>query len=716
MQARYRGNPMSLKTVLTLCVSLVAVMFSACKCGGEGVRPIYDDCKGVQGQEVGKDSSCMLSSECGDHFTCAAPKDKPSVQCCIFADRKCATEADCCPGQTCPTDRKKCFDKYLSCETDADCGEKGDRFCETYSDTYGNSTRCRFKVCGALGACPDGQACFQGQCMADLPCGGSCDTGKGCVPDIDRCQDYSKFQSGRPPKALDGTPVACPMTCNAGFIATFKDPRNIWDSCLLPKVACVCAELPGLKSEDLGRFSSMAGDPGKGLYVSEYDGQYGDLVVAKYDLNGQKTGLEYVDGVPSAMVKFGPSGARGGVVEPGDDVGRYTDAVVASGGIVYVSYYDVTHGDLKVAIRAADGKWSKYQLDGDFGDVGLYTSIAVDDSNLPGIAYFQRGGDSSFNAADCPAPVPTGPKAFITALKYAKAKVASPPGKSDWTITTIACQSRPTPPCYSCGTSDVCADPGQGADCYQPATTCTGCDANTETCVTVGTAAQCAKKYNPSNLSDITDGVGLFTSIAFNAKEANIAFMKRTTPPPMMGTRFNPDSDLWGVKVSASNMASPLVKLDDAGDTGYFPDVKIDPTTKSVAIGYHDFTSRKFKFYYAPTLQTGVTIETIDTGTGAANSGESGWVGTDSALIFGASNALYAVYQDATKGDLKLAKRGATWQLLPAIHTAGAVGFFADGLFIDGKMFASHAKIHARLVAGEPHVDNSLIVEPVPAQ
>ncbi len=157
------------------------------------------------------------------------------------------------------------------------------------------------------------------------------------------------------------------------------------------------------------------------------------------------------------------------------------------------------------------------------------------------------------------------------------------------------------------------------------------------------------------------------------------------------------------------------MKLDDVGDTGYFPDVKIDPTTQSVAVGYHDFSSRKLKFYYAPSLQTGVTPETIDTGTGAANSGESGWVGTDSALIFNGAN-LFAVYQDATRGDLKLAKRAATWQLLPAIRTAGAVGFFADGILIDGKMFASHAKIHARLVAGEPHVDNALIVEPVPAQ
>ncbi len=698
---------MSSKLWLSLTVGVL--ISAGCKCGAPPIKPIDEDCKGGTDVQLGKDSSCTLSSECGDHYACSAPKNKPTVMCCVFADRKCSTEDDCCPGQTCPADRKKCFDKFLSCQTDVDCGEKGDRFCEAYSDHYGESTRCKFKACGALGECPEGQSCFQKQCMADLPCTGSCEAGKGCVPDIDRCQDYAK-PAGR-------TAASCPMTCNAGFLATFQDPKNIWDRCVLPDVKCICAELPGLNSEDLGRFSAMSGEAGKGLYVSEYDGQYGDLVVVRYDLTGKKVGLDYVDGVPTGAVKFGPSGARGGVVEPGDDVGRYTDVATGTGGAVYVSYFDVTHGDLKVAVKDAAGKWTNHKVDGDNGEVGLYTSIAVDSDGLPGVSYFQRGADASFNVAECPGTPPTGPKAFITALKYAKAKVASPASASDWTVKTVSCQSRPTPPCYACMGTAVCADPTTGPDCYSPATTCTGCDANTEICVTVGTAAKCAAKYNPSNLNDVTDGIGLFTSIGFNGKDAFIGFMKRTTPPPSMGTRFPPDGDLYGVKIPASGTPGALVKLDDVGDTGYFPDLKIDPTTKSVAIGYHDFSSKKLKFYYSAQLQTGVTPETIDTGAGALNSGEAGFVGTDSSLIFGSTaGSVYAVYQDATKGDLKLAKRGATWQVLPSIHTAGAVGFFADGILIDGKMFASHAKIHARLVAGEPHVDNTLIVEPIPAQ
>src|SRR5205807_1413961 len=117
------------------------------------------------------------------------------------------------------------------------------------------------------------------------------------------------------------------------------------------------------------------------------------------------------------------------------------------------------------------------------------------------------------------------------------------------------------------------------------------------------------------------------------------------------------------------------------GDTGYFSDVKIDPSTKRVAVSYHDFTAKALKYYSAVGFMTGVVPEIIDPGTGAMGSGENDWVGTDSALVYGPNaGQLYVVYQDPTVGDLKLAKRGATaWQLLPSIATMGAVGFFADG-------------------------------------
>jgi len=437
-------------------------------------------------------------------------------------------------------------------------------------------------------------------------------------------------------------------------------------------------------------------------------------VVVRFGLDGTRQATEYVDGVPTgAAVKYGPSGARGGVVDPGPDVGRYTD-IAFGGGHIYVSYYDVTNGDLKVAVKGTgETTWATHRVDGAAADVGRYTSIALDSAGNPAVSYFQLGADSTYNVADCPAPAPTGPKAFITALKYAHATKAVPTTAADWTVKTVACMSRPTPACYQC--NGVCADPGSGPQCLTASTTCTAtCDANTQACVDVAGTGTCANKYNPSNLVDVPMGVGVFSSLAFNGNVAIIAYMKRS-PPAAAGQ--SPDGDLYAVSISAANVPGTPVLIDASGDTGYFPDVKVQPSTNNIGIAYHDFSSKALKYYQAAQLQAGVTPEIIDPGINSASPGEQSWVGTDVGLVFGpGAGQTWVVYQDATRGDLKIAKRGTTWTVMPNLSTAGAVGFFADGVFTDGKLYASHAKIHAKLVSGNPQVDNSLLLESTTGQ
>lgn len=690
-----RTRPIGLLAFVVLSLFVFA---DACTCGE---KPLVSttQCVGVAGAQAGKEGTCSANSECEDHFACKDVKDKAGVKCCVLADRACTTEADCCPGQKCPTDSKTCFDSSIGCTTDEQCGDRGDRFCESYTDTYGTSLRCRFRTCGALGECPENQSCFQGECMADLPCNGTCESGKACVPSIDRCQDY-RSPTGR-------EEAACPMTCAPGFIGTFQDPRNLWDSCNLPAVRCVCAELPGLRSNDLARFSAIAADPGKALFVSAYDGQFGDLAVAKYGLDGKRVSLEYVDGVPQAAVKYGPSGARGGVVDPGPDVGRYTDLVVAGDGRVLVSYYDVTNGDLKVAVRAVNGTWASHAVDGTTGDVGLYSSLALDSAGRPGVSYFQRAAGTGFDLTQCPAPRPSGALKYITALKFARAITATPASSSDWDIKTIACLDRPAPACDLCG-SNVCADPGSGAACFAPATTCASCDPNNQVCIDLGGTAKCAKKASPASLNELPMGVGLFSSLSFKGDEAIIAFAQRTPP----AAKAAPKSSLLAVSVSAQNVQGAVVVLDASGDTGYFPDVKVEPGTKAIGIGYHDFSSKKFKFWYAAQLQAGVTPEVVDTGVDVTAPGNQSFVGTDSAIVFTDGGKALAVYQDATKGDFKVARRsGTTWVVEAPILTTGAVGFFADAVLTDGKVYASHARLRARTVQGQPRLDNALLVE-----
>lgn len=704
--------------VLAGLVGLVSVSSSCSGCGGPPVVK-KDQCLGVEGANM--NDVCDETTDCGDHHACREIKDQAGLKCCIFVDRLCTTEADCCPGQACQTQRNppRCTDlgRFTECTTDAECGETGDRFCTDYLD---GTRRCRPKPCGPVGACPAGQSCFQGECLAELPCNGQCAPGEGCVPaagPMGRCQNYVNPE-GR-------AEAACPMTCNAGFIATFNDNTNIWDRCRLREVRCVCAELPGLQSNDLGRFSSVAAGS-EGLMASMYDGKYGDLVVYRYDTAGTRVGVDYVDGVPrGSMVRYGPSGARGGIVEPGPDVGRYTDIAI-SGARAYVSYYDVTNGDLKVAVREGSA-WTSHRVDGTSGDMGLYTSIAVDSDGLPGVAYFMRSADSSFSVADCPAPAPTGALKDLTALRFARARVPTPRSDADWTIRTIACLAKPPPPCTGCMTPSVCADTGNGPVCLAPSSQDGGtrcgtvgdagtprtCDMNTEVCVVENNQLACGRKYNPSQLLDIPLGTGVFASLAFSQKVAIIAYMQRNGT--LTQGRLVPDGDLYAVAVDGNNVRQTPFVIDATGDTGYFPDVKVEPRSGQIAIAFHDFSTKSLKFYFSAQLQAGVTLETIDNGVDMARPGEQSFVGTDTALVFGPqAGQVWAVYQDATRGDLKLARRGTTWAVQPALATEGAVGFFADGVFANGRLWATHARLRSRLISGTPTLDNALILSPGP--
>lgn len=656
---------------------LALIALTDCTCRGAPGR----ECEAVANVQSDQQGACTASSQCNEHYACSAAPDDASLMCCLLVDRACQTEADCCPGQRCPSDRNKCFDRYLACDTDADCGDLGDRFCETWTDAYGTSQRCRLRACGEGGSCADGQSCFSGECIADVPCGGGCPAGKACIPSTNRCQAYD-----------------CAQSCEVGFISTFKDTRDIWDKCALPAVGCACAELPPLRSNDLGRFSAIASS-GTLAWVSTYDGQYGDLVVRAYDSGGSLVQERYLDGVPATgLVRYGPSGPRGGITDPGPDVGRYSDVATGVNGEVYVSYFDVTNGDLKLAARSPDGAWATTTVDGANADLGLYTSVAVDSSGRPGIAYFQRGGSVSFDPATCPGGAPSGPRELITALKFARAGGSSLP--TTFTITTVSCAARPAPTCFNC--ADVCADPGTGPDCFASATGCSACDTFAEVCVLANGAPTCAARFTPVTVAEAPDGVGLFASLAFDGAEALIVYQRRQ----------DRKGQLYGVKVSASGAPGTPVLLDGSGDTGYFPDIELDPqAVGKVAIAYHDFATRELKFLSQTAFIASQPPTVIDTGVGEVGSGEFDWVGADATLVPSPQGRLYVLYQDATRGDLKAAARdGATWTVLPPLRTEGAVGFFADGAFVGSTFLASHAQLHARTVNGEPRVDNRLLV------
>ena len=213
----------------------------------------------------------------------------------------------------------------------------------------------------------------------------------------------------------------------------------------------------------------------------------------------------------------------------------------------------------------------------------------------------------------------------------------------------------------------------------------------------------CAARAAPSTLNDIPLGVGVFAALAYRQDEALVAAMRRDVTD---GGR--PKGELLGFTVAANGASSAAV-LDAAGDTGFFPDVKVDVASGRVGVSYHDFTSKAFKLYLAQGFRAGVQPEIIDTGKDP--SGVESFVGTDSAIVFTPDGGLLAVYQDATHGDLKLARRSGGWTVDAPLSSAGAVGFFADAVLSDNTLYVSHAQLRARTVKTNLQLETSLLIE-----
>jgi MYXO-CTERM domain-containing protein len=193
--------------------------------------------------------------------------------------------------------------------------------------------------------------------------------------------------------------------------------------------ACGCT--PDVPPGETGRFSSMqmvAGD----AYVSAYNTTYGDLMIGHVTPPGIVDNWDFVDGVPDYPPDVNGSHVRGGIMTPGDDVGRYTSIGQTLRDEPVIAYYDKTHGALKYASFGVI-RWHSHVVDkgvtapdangGD--DVGRWASLSMSRTGIPAIAYT--------------AIVHSGTKSGMpeSQLRWAQAKVKDPQSTSDWTVTIL---------------------------------------------------------------------------------------------------------------------------------------------------------------------------------------------------------------------------------------------------------------------------------------
>ena len=390
----------------------------------------------------------------------------------------------------------------------------------------------------------------------------------------------------------------------------------------------MCACLDDIPPGRIGPYSDVAVGPDGTIWVSAYAQTHGDLVVA------QATGgpipdetWEWVDGVPDGPVTIPGAKIRGGIEDPGPDVGMYTSIAVGPDGAPMVSYFDRDTASLKFA-QKINGTWQTHIVDmgtdtmasGKLGTngalVGMYTSLTVrSDDGRPGIAYLAHVNDAQGARAE---------------VRFVSAQTPHPGSAGDWQMWVV--DTAPLPP-------DDPANPG---------------------------------------IYPLPEGLGLFI---------DSARMPNQAPVVAYYDRGSGDLKLAKFNAQAGQFAAAKVLDGSSGvDAGWTPSVAVD-AKGVVSVAYVDATANDLKYI---TDATGALPQVIDDGYRVDGQTVDGlpkpvlhFVGNDASIVLSPSGAPFVAYQDATTQELLLAQQQAngTWT-----HTSiagammpwpGGYGFFA---------------------------------------
>jgi len=181
-----------------------------------------------------------------------------------------------------------------------------------------------------------------------------------------------------------------------------------------------------------GRWASMATD-GQRVVMSAYEQTYGDLVFVDVRQAGQPR-FTVIDGAPAAPIVLDPTGYRGGVNEPGANVGAWTSIVVAEGQ-AWIAYQDLDNHSLRFAAER-DGAFitSDVLAAQDSGEVGLFASLVVTPDGRPAIAHLSYSVVTEASEDDAGEPILA---VVRTELSWTEALTSAPMSPNDWITTVI---------------------------------------------------------------------------------------------------------------------------------------------------------------------------------------------------------------------------------------------------------------------------------------
>ncbi|MDB4963699.1 MAG: hypothetical protein JWP01_3698 [Myxococcales bacterium] len=427
----------------------------------------------------------------------------------------------------------------------------------------------------------------------------------------------------------------------------------VWVAALMSLPGCSCSSdpcgdvecLPGeIAHGALGRYTSIAGDDHR-VIVATYDQGLGDLVAVDVTDPAAPTYVA-VDGIPDITPTYDPGTYRGGVEDPGDNVGIWS-SIAMSNKLAKIAYQDRDAKALKYAYETKAGVWSSYVLDPGAGeDVGSHASIAIDGASHPAVAYLAVGNDD-------------GAGHRFTELRLARGNTITPDSDADWSISVIA---KANGTCAGlCGTGTVCVAGATAADpesCVAATTDCTGaCGAGTE-CV-MGT---CTTILEEPTTTQLATGTGLFVNlVTLNDGRLAAVYYDRTKRALTIAVESS---------VGASTFTETVLDAVTPGDRGMWASAVVDGSGV-VHVAYQDALGDQLMY----TTWNGAagTPEVVDDGQRAGDRTHN--VGAASAIYL-VSGAPVIAYQDGLKADVYVAsKSGTTWTTTGVATTALLDGF-----------------------------------------
>lgn len=418
---------------------------------------------------------------------------------------------------------------------------------------------------------------------------------------------------------------------------------------------------------------------------------YGDLVGATWNEVAGQPDWELLDGVPWDADPYAPpDGWRGGINEPGDDVGLYTSLELDGSDEPRIAYHDDTNGALRYIARDS-GSWGDPGVVDDDGHAGGWASMVLAAGDVPAVAY--RSWDvrmEDYTGASYQVG------RVITSVRYAVAGDAS---ASSWTTEEVASSDAPCwgtacPEDHRCRVADGLCWPEQRDrdECLDEmgGYACAAEEACLEELDSSGAPLStwhCEEAISQEPVFDLPEGIGLWNSLALAPDGSpEITYYDRTR------------GELAWVVHDGTGWASPVIldgddlstDTDLHGDKGWHASLAID-SSGGRHLAYVDGLAETLMYLELDPDGAVLVREVVDDGT--TEGSDRDLVGDYSAIAVDGDGLVRLAYQNTSTGVVRMAVRdpsdGSWTTSLLTDPDGGFMGYYLNQLIVDGTSWFS---------------------------